>query len=149
MYKFKVYSITWYTINIVNDDITRSVNSPITSHYVYVCELRNFMAHSLNNFQTVQCSIVNYRLLCLFNGKESTCSAGDEGSIPGLGRFPGEGNGNPFQCSCLGNPMDRGNWQATVHEITEELDTIWWLNTHTLLIVVAILYSTSQNLFIV
>ena len=43
--------------------------------------------------------------------KESTCNAGetgDAGSIPGLGRFPGEGNGNPLQYSCLGNPMDRG-----------------------------------------
>jgi len=41
-------------------------------------------------------------------GKESACSAGDLGSIPGLERFPGEGNGNPLQCSCLENPMDRG-----------------------------------------
>ena len=41
-------------------------------------------------------------------------SVGDVGSIPGSGRSPGEGNGNPLQCSCLGNPMDRGAWQATV-----------------------------------
>ena len=40
-------------------------------------------------------------------GKESACNAGDLGSIPGLGRSPGEGNGNPFQYSCLENPMDR------------------------------------------
>ena len=40
---------------------------------------------------------------------------GDEGSIPGLGRSPGEGNGNPLQYSCLKNPLDRGAWQATVH----------------------------------
>ena len=44
------------------------------------------------------------------------------GSIPGWGRVPGEGNGNPLQCSCLGNPMDRGAWQATVHRVAEELD---------------------------
>ena len=43
----------------------------------------------------------------------------DVGSIPGLGRYPGEGNGNPLQCSGLENPMDRGSWWATVHEITE------------------------------
>ena len=43
-------------------------------------------------------------------GKEFACNAGDVGSIPGLGRSPGEGNGNPFQSSCLGNSMDRG-WQ--------------------------------------
>ena len=49
-------------------------------------------------------------------GKESACSVGDYGSIPGLGRSPGEGNGNPLQYSCLENPMDRGTWQATVHE---------------------------------
>ena len=48
------------------------------------------------------------------NGEESACSAGDLGSIPGLGRSPGEGNGNPLQYPCLDNPMDRGAWQATV-----------------------------------
>ena len=47
-------------------------------------------------------------------GKESACNAGDLGSIPGLGRSPGEGNGNPPQYSCLENPMDGGAWQATV-----------------------------------
>ena len=53
---------------------------------------------------------------------ESTCNAGDAGSIPGSGRSPGEGNDNPLQYSCLGNPMDRGAWQATVHGITKESD---------------------------
>ena len=48
-------------------------------------------------------------------GKESTYSAGNPGSIPGLGRFPGEGNGNPFQFSCLENPMNTGACQATAH----------------------------------
>ena len=47
--------------------------------------------------------------------KESACDVGDPGWIPGLGRFPGEGNGNPLQYSCLENPMDRGSWRATVH----------------------------------
>ena len=50
-------------------------------------------------------------------GKESTCIAGDLGSIPGSGRFPGEGNGNPLEYSCLENPMDKGAWQATVHGV--------------------------------
>ena len=53
------------------------------------------------------------------DGKESTCNVGDLDSIPGLGRFPGEGNGNPLQCSCLENPMDRGAWRATVHGVTK------------------------------
>ena len=52
------------------------------------------------------------------NGKESACKAGDPGSIPGSGRSPGEENGNPLQYSCLGNPMDRGTWWATVHGVT-------------------------------
>ena len=48
------------------------------------------------------------------SGKESTCNAGDVGSIPGLGRSPGGGHDNPLQYSCLENPMDRGAWWATV-----------------------------------
>ena len=52
-------------------------------------------------------------------GKEFACNAGDAGSIPGSGRSPGEGNGNPLQYSCLENPMDRGAWQATVHGVTK------------------------------
>ena len=45
--------------------------------------------------------------------------AEDTGSVPGLGRSPGEGNGKLFQYSCLGNPMDRGAWQATLHGVTK------------------------------
>ena len=51
------------------------------------------------------------------SGKESACNAGDAHSIPGSGRSPGEGNGSPLQYSCLGNPMDRGAWWATVHGV--------------------------------
>ena len=54
-------------------------------------------------------------------GKDSVCNAGDPGSIPGLGRFPGEGNGNPFQYSCLKNLMDRGACQATVQGVSKSL----------------------------
>jgi len=50
--------------------------------------------------------------------KESACNAGDLGSISGLGRSSGEGNGNPLQYSCLGNSMDKETWWATVHEVT-------------------------------
>ena len=52
-------------------------------------------------------------------GKESACNVGDLGSIPGLRRSPGEGNGNPLQYSCLENPIDRGAWQVTVHGVTK------------------------------
>ena len=53
------------------------------------------------------------------DSKASPCNVGDQGSIPVLGKFPGEGNGNPLQYSCLGNPMDRGTWWATVHGVTK------------------------------
>ena len=55
--------------------------------------------------------------------KNLTANAGNANSISGLGRSSGEGNDNPLQCSCLGNPMDRGAWQATIHGVTEESDT--------------------------
>ena len=69
----------------------------------------------------------HFHLLSLFpqllSGKECACPAGDVGLILGSGRSPGEGNGNSLQYSCLGNPMDRGAWWATVHGVTKEVDT--------------------------
>ena len=56
-----------------------------------------------------------------FSGK-SACQAGDAGSIPGLGRSPGEGIGNLLQYSCLGNTMEKGAWRALVHAVTKVLD---------------------------
>ena len=53
------------------------------------------------------------------DGKKSACNAGDSGSIPGLGRSPGEGNGDPLQYPCLENSMDRGAWRAIVHGVTK------------------------------
>jgi len=53
------------------------------------------------------------------DSEESACNAGDPGSIPGLGRSPGEEDGNPLQYSCLGNSMDRGAWWATVYGIAK------------------------------
>ena len=55
-------------------------------------------------------------------GKVSTCSEGDFHSIPGLERSPGEGSGNQPQYSCLGDPMDKEAWQATVHGVTKVSD---------------------------
>ena len=55
--------------------------------------------------------------------KNLPANAGDTGSIPGSGKSPGEGNGNPLQYSCLGNSKDRGAWWATDHGIAKELDT--------------------------
>ena len=66
----------------------------------------------------------NYSFLFLggSDGKESAFSAGDVGLIPGLGRSPGEGNGNPLQYFCLENSMDSGAWWATVYGVTKESD---------------------------
>ena len=68
------------------------------------------------------------RLPWWLRGKASVCSAGDPGLSPGSGRSPGEGNANPLQYSCLGNPMDRGAWRATVHGVTKELGMTYWVN---------------------
>ena len=54
--------------------------------------------------------------------KNLPANARDTGSIPGSGRSPGEANGNPLQHSCLGNPMNRGAWQATVHGVAKQSD---------------------------
>ena len=55
--------------------------------------------------------------------KNPSASVGDAGSVPGSGRSPGEGNGNLLWYPCLGNPMERGAWRATVHGVAKELDT--------------------------
>ena len=57
-----------------------------------------------------------------FSGTEATYNAGDEGSIRGSGRPPGEGNSNPLQHPCLENPMDRGAWQDAIHGVQKESD---------------------------
>ena len=62
--------------------------------------------------------------------KSPAANAGEAGSIPVSGRSPGAGNSNPLQYSSLGNPMDRGAWQARVHGVTEELDTLECTHTH-------------------
>ena len=54
--------------------------------------------------------------------KNPPANAGDTGSIPGSGRYPGEGNGNPLQYSHVGNPMDRGAWRDTIHGFAKEPD---------------------------
>ena len=64
--------------------------------------------------------------------KASACNAQELGSIPGLGRSPGQGNGNPLQYSCLENPMDRGAWWATLHGVAKSWTQLsdftftWW-----------------------
>ena len=67
-------------------------------------------------------------------------NVGDTGSIPGLGRSLGEGNGKPLQYSCMGNPMHRGAWQATVHRVAKELDTTEQLNNNNMFILEPYIY---------
>ena len=82
------------------------------------------MVHVYVNFHITQGDL-NMGLLRGLSGKKkkkSPWQAKDTGLIPVSGRAPGEGSGNPLQYPCLGNPMDRGTWQATVHGIAKELD---------------------------
>ena len=70
--------------------------------------------------KTVQLYDINYIYFpASSNGKESAYNAGDLGLIPGSGRSPGEGNGNPLQYSCLENSMDGGTWLATIHGVAK------------------------------
>ena len=62
--------------------------------------------------------------------KNPPANAGDSSSILGLESFPGKGNGNPVQYSCLGNPKDRGAWRATVHEVTKSKRQLKQLSMH-------------------
>ena len=63
--------------------------------------------------------IKSFRLPWWLSDKESACNAGDVVLVPGLGRYPGEGNGNLFQYPCLENSMDRGAWRAIVHGVAQ------------------------------
>ena len=80
-------------------------------------------SHKINNNNPPSLDLPRALVFTGFPGgwdsKESAGNAADLGLIPGSGRYPGEGNGNPLQYSCLGNPMDRGAWWATVCGITK------------------------------
>ena len=65
------------------------------------------------------CACATCFYVCVSDGEASACNEGDPGSIPGLGRSPGEVNGYPFQYSCLENSVDRGAWQAAVHGVAK------------------------------
>ena len=82
-----------------------------------ICPFRSF-SYSLMDFQG--------------GSMVSACNAGDTGSIPGSGSYPGEGNSNPLQYSCLENPMDLGAWWATIHRFAEESEATWRLNNNNL-----------------
>ena len=81
--------------------------------------------------QTVTQRIAFVGLPRWFSGKEPAWKAGDVGSIPGLGKSTGEGNGNFLQYSCLGNSMDRGAWWATVHGVAQSQTRLKQFSRHT------------------
>ena len=94
--------------------------SPVHFSYWSLCLYMYCSLISLPSIMKITAVIYLPGLPRWLSGIESTCSAGDQGSIPGLGRFPRGGNGNPFQYSCLENSMDRGAWQPMGYK---ELDT--------------------------
>ena len=72
--------------------------------------------HTVSSWNLPGCQDIQVNIQTQWNLPDDT---GDSGLIPGSGRSPGEGNGNALQYSCLGNPIDRGSWQATVHGIAK------------------------------
>ena len=85
---------------------------------VFIPQFLNVMYHMID--LDISKNLCTSRVLsCGSNGKLSSCNAGDPSSIPGSGRSPGEGNGNPLQYSCLANSMDGGAWWVTVHGFTK------------------------------
>ena len=108
---------------------------------LYTCKTRWYL-HAIiiifkNSIKSIPCSSLS---------KESVCSAGDPGSIPGLGRSPGGRHGNPLQYSCLEDLIDRGAWWATVHGGHEESDTAAWLTLPLPLLLLPKAISTSRQL---
>ena len=114
----------WMTFTCISPVTRKQLQSQRYSLWEKEGRLREFLVSSF----CFLCKKVEEQLdwICCLNighpwwlsGKESACNAGDRGLIPGLGRFPGEGNGNPLQYSCLGNPMGRGAWRAIVYGVT-------------------------------
>ena len=84
---------------------------------IYVHNCLSYKHYMIKNY-IVSAPGASQDLLVIKNPSANEEEAGDADPIPGLGRTPGRGHGNPLQCSCLENPMDRGAWQAIVHSIT-------------------------------
>ena len=88
-------------------------------HHPFLLLLSIFPRIRVFSNELVHCKATIFQFPGGSDGKASAYNAGDPGSIPGLGRSPGEGNGNPLHYSCLENPMDRVAWWATVHGVAE------------------------------
>ena len=100
---------------------------PIQHHSIYSSLSLFQICNSLRTASNSQCIyLIGQSSPCIelprwFSGKNQSANAGDMGSIPDPGKSPGEGNSNPCQYSCLGNPMDRGVWPATVQKSRTQL----------------------------
>ena len=105
--------------------------APVIMEIIANTQMKHTMFQALSH--SISITVLRESIITEFPGgsgsKESAHSAGEPGSIPGSGRSPGEGNGNPLQYSCLENPMGRGAWRATVHEIAKS--QTWLGDTHT------------------
>ena len=101
----------------------QSVSGSVISYNIYLWLLAHFSCLCicfkiyLNIHYLTTLCVVGFSVSAVV--KNWPANAGDVGSIPGSGRFLGGGNSNPLHCSCLGNPTDRGAWQATDHGVTE------------------------------
>ena len=98
--------------------------SPVASSSPVFCPVNSccFRPTLLENSLFLSCGLKCVLVRKWLNSTESTCNAGDVGSISGSGRSLGKGNDNPIRYSCLGNPVDRGAWQATVHGVAKKSD---------------------------
>ena len=88
---------------------------------------------SYMHLYSICCNVFWLKYTHTQDGKESACNTGDPGSILRLGRSPGEGNGYPLQSSCLENSMDRGAWRATVHGVTKNTFTFFFIQIKSIL----------------
>ena len=120
-------------------EIDRDISCRINTHTQQWSSWNEQKLFSMKSAFTTQPSslfciyFVNAEIMGFLGGsdsKESSCNAEDLDSIPKSGRSPEEGNGNPLQYSCLGNPMDRGAWWATVHGVAKSWNN-WVTNTFT------------------
>ena len=115
---FKIGTEFFFSVSIANGGW--NIGIPMTSYLLILFVFQT----CFYLLQALHCIDHHLLVVTVFHpggseGKASACGARDPGSIPGLGRSPGERNGNPLQYSCLENPMDRGAWWATVHRVAK------------------------------
>ena len=107
-------------------DICKHIYEHEINPYFFLLNKTNYFCILIKDFQIIWVYIYIHAGLPWWLSGKSSCNAGDMGLILD-GRSSREGNNNQFQYSCLGNPMNRGAWQAILHRITKEVDMTWWL----------------------